>query len=408
MRWLHSILTFSVSGKTRAAIPPFSPETADGNTQARRRRVGGMPFAATAGAVAALVTLGFSVIPSAPLGYSTARAAEMDKTAASPDHDDYAISAERLAEKLKDNPNDADGWLLYARTVSNTKQWDKAIDGYRKAIALGKTDADVQSALGEMLVMQADGIVTPPAHDALIAALKANPKDDVALYYMAIAAGQAGQPQMAIDRFQSLLAAIPEDSPMRDEIAKRIGEAAKAAGLPMPELAKGQPAEPVDPDDAALASLSGKPEAEQKAVAALIVSKLTNHLATEPKDIEGWQRLGRAYLAAADRDKAGDAFQHAAALKPGDIAIRLTAVASLLEGLQPNDPLPPTSLALLREVEAVAPNEPEVLWYLGIAAARDGRHDDALAYWNRLLTQLPVDGEDAKMVRKTMDSLKGG
>lgn len=406
MQFMHSVSGPLAGVMTPATLHSSQQAKTIRHTANGRLRAGGIRLAA--GAVAALAILAGHWAPGGYLGVRAAVAAEMDTAEAGQAHGDFAMEAEKLAEKLKTNPNDAEGWLLYAKTVSTTKQWGKAIDAYRKVIALGKTDAEVESGLGEVLVMQADGIVIPAAHDAFIAALKANPKDDVALYYMAIAAGQAGQPQMAIDRFQSLLAIIPEDSSMRGEVAKRIAEAAKAASLPMPKLAKGLPAEPVDPDDAALETLADKPPAEQKAIVTLIVSKLTDHLTAEPKDIDGWLRLGRAYLAEGERDKAGDAFKHAAALKPGEIAIRLTAVSSLLEGLKPTDPLPPASVTLLREVEAVAPNEPEVLWYLGIAAARDGRRDDAKAYWNRLLAQLPPNGADAKMVHKAMDSLKGG
>jgi cytochrome c-type biogenesis protein CcmH/NrfG len=54
------------------------------------------------------------------------------------------------------------------------------------------------------------------------------------------------------------------------------------------------------------------------------------------------------------------------------------------------------------------PDEPAVLWYLGIDAARETRPADAREYWSKLLTKLPAGGEDAKMVKAAMDSLKGG
>jgi cytochrome c-type biogenesis protein CcmH len=59
-------------------------------------------------------------------------------------------------------------------------------------------------------------------------------------------------------------------------------------------------------------------------------------------------------------------------------------------------------------VEAGAPDESEVLWYLGIAAARDAHPADAKRYWGRLLAKLPAEGEDAKMVTSAMNELKAG
>jgi cytochrome c-type biogenesis protein CcmH len=315
---------------------------------------------------------------------------------------------DKLAAKLKINPSNAEGWLLYARTAGSLRRWGEAEDAYRHAIALGSAGADIQSGYGEMLTLQADGMVTPAAHDAFVAALKDDPKNDVARYYLGLAAGQAGEPEQAIQEFQTLLAEIPEDSPMREEIGKRIGEAAKAAGLPMPELAKGTPAEAQNSDDAAMAAASSMPQGAQQDMIAGMVAKLAARMQTEPGDVDGWMRLGRAYAVLGDREKAADAYGRAAALKPGDVGIRLQGVEGLLTGLKPDDALPVGALALLHQVETVAPEQPEVLWYLGIAAARDAHPVDAKQYWGRLLAKLPADGEDARMVKGAMDSLKGG
>jgi len=109
-----------------------------------------------------------------------------------------------------------------------------------------------------------------------------------------------------------------------------------------------------------------------------------------------------------ERDKAAEAYDHALALKPGGVAIRLQAVEGLLTGLKPADALPPRAIALLKQVERVAPDEPEVLWYLGMAAARDGRPDEARRYWSRLLGKLPAEGDNTRMVKAALGSLKGG
>ncbi len=351
--------------------------------------------------------LGAPGIPDSPFASRAALANEAP--AAEPaGHNDLSQALGKLAAKLKANPSDADGWLLYARTAGSMRHWDEAVDAYHHAFALGRNGGELQAGYGEMLVLQADGIVTPAAHDAFVAALKDDPKQDVAQYYLALAAGQSGEPEKAISVFQGLLADIPEDSPMREEIGKRIAEAAKAAGLAMPELAKGTPAEAVDPDTAAMEAASTMPEGAQKDMIAGMVGKLATRLLTEPGDVDGWMRLGRAYVVMGDRDKAADAYDHAVALKPDEVGIRLQAIEGLLSGLKPDAPLPPRAVVLLRQVERIAPEEPEVLWYLGIVAARDAHPTDAKQYWTRLLAKLPVDGEDAKMVKGAMGSLSGG
>jgi cytochrome c-type biogenesis protein CcmH len=371
------------------------------------------------GAAAVYLVLGAPGIPDTPFSSRQAVAGEAQGGANLPPghtnpgqtdagQHDLGQALDKLAAKLKTDPDNTDRWLLFARTAGSIRRWDDAAGAYRRLIALGRTGPDIQAGFGEILTLQADGIVTPAAHDAFVAAIKAEPRNDVARYYLGLAAGQAGDPELAIKEFQTLLAEIPQDSPMREEIGKRIGEAAKAANLPVPELAKGTQAEPQDPDEATMNAAAAMPEAAQKEMIAAMVARLATRLQTEPNDADGWMRLGRAYIVQGERDKAATAYDRAAALRPNDVSLHLQAAEALLSGLKPDDTLPPVALTLLHRVESVAPDQPEVLWYLGIAAARDSHPADAKHYWSKLLAILPAQGEDARMVKGAMDSLKGG
>jgi cytochrome c-type biogenesis protein CcmH len=205
-----------------------------------------------------------------------------------------------------------------------------------------------------------------------------------------------------------LAAGLPEDSPMRDEIGHRIADAAKSTGIDAPPLPKGLAAEqpPTGPTAEQMqAAAEMTPEQRSQMIGGMI-EKLAAQLKAQPNDLEGWLRLGRAYSVQGDTAKAVDAYDHAAALKPGDSGIKLQTVASLLAGLKPGDELPPRAIALLREVAAVTPDAPEVLWYLGVVAARDGNATEAREKWTKLLASLP-DGEDAKMVKAALGELQG-
>nr|WP_294550510.1 c-type cytochrome biogenesis protein CcmI [uncultured Rhodopila sp.] len=329
-------------------------------------------------------------VPRPPLAGATPGSAPVPRYA------DLQRAASRLAEKLEADPSNADRWVQLARTSASLRRWDSAADAYRHAVSLGLSGPDIQVGFGEMLVMQADGIVTPAAQDAFAATLKDDPKNEVARYYVARAAVQAGHPRDAIRQMQALLADIPEDSAMRDPIGRQIEQAAKAAGLPMPELARGTPSVP--PGSVAKEANPDSATAEQQAA----------RLAEAPDDAEGWMRLGRAYAALHERDKAADAYDRAIALVPGDAAIRLRAIENLLDGVKPGDTLPPRTRALLRQTEAIAPDQPELLWYLGLAAALEAHPADARRYWTHLLARLPAESENAAMVKAAMDSLKGG
>jgi cytochrome c-type biogenesis protein CcmH len=149
------------------------------------------------------------------------------------------------------------------------------------------------------------------------------------------------------------------------------------------------------------------PEQRKDMVNAMIV-QLAAKLQAEPNDLDGWLRIARAYTVQGENGKAADAYDQAAKLKPSDPSIKMESVSVLLSNLQPNDPIPPRAENLLREVAAVAPDSAEVLWYLGVIAAREGRHAEAEHDWTALLAKLDVSSEDYKLVQDALKQLKTG
>ena len=89
------------------------------------------------GAVGSYLWLGAPGLPDEPF---SARKAEVAH-GGNPASLQQATAA--LAAKLKQNPSDAAGWLLYGRSLAMLNQWDQAEDAYRHAIDLGQTDPDV-------------------------------------------------------------------------------------------------------------------------------------------------------------------------------------------------------------------------------------------------------------------------
>jgi len=253
-----------------------------------------------------------------------------------------------------------------------------------------------------MLVMAAGGTVTPAAEEAFRQLLKADPGNGLARFYLAMALAQAGEPRKAIDGWQSLLAEMPADAPQRQVVAQQIAQTAKAAGIPMPELAKGTAP---GPDEQAMTNAASMSDEQRQAMIRGMVEKLAAKQEADPSNLEGWLRLGKAYAVLHEPDKAADAYDKAAALKPDDMAIPLQAARAFLAELKPPARIPPRVVAWLKQVEAHDPQQPVVLWYLGLAAVQDSHPDDARRYWQALHAQLPAGSEDAKMVQTALDAL---
>ena len=318
---------------------------------------------------------------------------------------EMADAAAALAAKLQADPKDTPSWLLYARTEASLGNWQTSADAYSHAIALGNTDAEVFAGYGEMLVLAADGIVGPPARTAFMSALRGDAKNPIARYYLALADAQAGEVPHAIATWQALAGDLPEDSPMREAIGRQIADAARTAGTTAPPLPKGQPAAAPAPTQDQMAAAANMPPAQREQMIRVMVAQLAARMASAPDNPDGWVRLGRAYSVLGETDKAVDAYDHAAKLKPGDVDISLQEVEAMLVNRKPDDAIPPRAVTLLTQIEAASPDRPEVLWYLGVIAIRNGNRDEARREWQRLLTLLPAESEDHKTVAEALQTL---
>lgn len=286
-----------------------------------------------------------------------------------------------LTDRVRAHPDDAEAWTLYARAVSRMDRWDDAETAWRKVIALGHPSPEAVAALGEIMVLRQNGSVGQDARGMFDMALRGDPKNDIARYYLALAAAQDGDAASALTQWQALLDDMGPESPGRTDVQRQMADTARRSGLPMP------------------ASAGPGPDIQA------MVAKLAARLAEHPDDEAGWERLGRSYMVLGQSQGAAEAYEKAAALKPSDPTLKVQAAEAMLVGLKPDDALPARAITLLRQAESSLPADPGILWYLGLDAARG--HDAAHArdYWTRLVKVLPPDGDDIKMVRQALESL---
>jgi cytochrome c-type biogenesis protein CcmH len=344
------------------------------------------------------LALGAPAVPDEPYA---ARGPERALAATQGQHGNVAGAMAALEQDLQAHPDDAEKWLLLARSAAALGQWQKSANAYQKALVLTKNRPDVASAYGEMLVFAADGIVTPRAQEAFTAALARAPKDMAARYYLALGEAQAGNAQVAIDAWQKLAADVA-DPELRNRLRERVAETANSAGIAAPALAA--PAGPSAEDQARAEQMT--PEQRQQMIRGM-VDGLAAKLKANPEDLDGWMRLARAYTVLGEHDKAADAYEQAARLKPEDMGIPLAEADALVTDHSPKVPLPERAVALWQRVDARDPKQPQALWYLGLAAAQQRRLTEASGYWQRLLPLLPEDSDQHKMVAAAIAALQG-
>ncbi|WP_375739157.1 c-type cytochrome biogenesis protein CcmI [Pseudomonas boanensis] len=120
-----------------------------------------------------------------------------------------------------------------------------------------------------------------------------------------------------------------------------------------------------------------------------MTARLERAVEAQPESAEGWYFLGRTYMA---QDRAADAARaYEQAVKRAGRQPELLGQWAQALYFAAQKRLTPEVKALTEEALKADPNEVTSLGLLGIAGFEDGRYQDAIRYWERLIVQLPAD-----------------
>lgn len=263
----------------------------------------------------------------------------------------------KLERKLKDAPDDVDGWVLLARSHGTQRHFAESASALEHALALAPGHPDLLADLADMLAMQAGKSLSGRPSELIDQALRAEPTHRKALSLAATRASQQQRPDEAIGYWRQLRATFPGDAPDAAQIDAILAElgapatAAVAAGAVSgsaalaPAMLARLRAQPL-PDTATLYILARIPGGPSMPVAVLrlpvrqllsgaVVSfrlddsmapMPTQALSTQPRvDLEA-----RISLGGGAQRQAGDLTGRVAGIKPGATEVRL-----LIDGVVP-------------------------------------------------------------------------
>ena len=187
-----------------------------------------------------------------------------------------------LIARVRAQPQDVRAWRYLASAYMAASDPRDAAKALAKVIALsGKGDAGVDAAYGEALVADNGGLVPDEAEDAFNAALKADPRNIPARFYLGMAKAAHNDRAGATLIWQGLLADVPSTAPLHQLLVDRLAMLTSQAGP------------------------GGAPNPRA------MVDMLAARLKADPNDALGWVRLMRAYTVLGETDKAKEALASA-------------------------------------------------------------------------------------------------
>ncbi|TXT23769.1 MAG: cytochrome c-type bioproteinis protein CcmH [Gallionellaceae bacterium] len=140
---------------------------------------------------------------------------------------------DKLAQKLKDKPDDAEGWTMLARSYLALRRFNEAADAYAHAVELMPNNAQLLADYADILAVNNGRNMLGEPEKIIRQALQADPNNAKALALMGTAAYQHKDYKAAIEWWQKLLLNVPPDSQMAASIKANISQAEGFSGQPM-------------------------------------------------------------------------------------------------------------------------------------------------------------------------------
>lgn len=360
------------------------------------------------GAILIYLTLGSPGAPDMPLASRQAEMQAIAETSAA-----LTGEVEALRARLADDPADRASWLRLGNVLRQMERFEDSAEAYRRAAHL-EADAESFGLYAEMLVLAQRGTVPVEASSVFEHVLAASPGDPRSLYYLGLAAEQAGQPRAALERWVRLQAVSPPDAPWMGVLTAKVEALAADHGIALAplreaarqeagQMAAGAPAS--GPSRADIEAAQQMSPEERAAFVQSMVDRLAERLKEQPRDEEGWLRLARAYGVQGEPEKALAAYEAGLVHLPDSVPLLTGYATALYPPGTPEAEMPEAFMAVMRRLQALDETNPQALFFLGNEAARKGDTPTARRLWTQLRDLAPADSPLREQIDRRIEAL---
>jgi cytochrome c-type biogenesis protein CcmH len=143
-----------------------------------------------------------------------------------------ADMAEKLAVRMKDTPEDAEGWAMLARSYTVLGRHPEALVAYEKAVNLRKDDAPLLADYADSLAVKNGRKLAGEPMKWVEAALKLDPRNPKALALAGTHAFDIKDYAGAVKYWEQVVQFGPPDSGYVQQVQAGLAEARQLGGLP--------------------------------------------------------------------------------------------------------------------------------------------------------------------------------
>jgi cytochrome c-type biogenesis protein CcmH len=148
------------------------------------------------------------------------------------DEAQFAEAVDKLAEKLKNEPESAEGWAILARSYARMGRHAEAVPAFEKAVALAPEDARLLADYADTVAMKNDRNLEGEPTKLVERALKIEPDNAKALALAGTAAFNRKDYPTAVRHWERLVKVTSPDAPFMPQLQSSIDEARSLGGMP--------------------------------------------------------------------------------------------------------------------------------------------------------------------------------
>jgi len=191
-----------------------------------------------------------------------AQVASEGEGAGQPNSAQIIAMVDKLAERLKQDPSDGEGWSMLARSYSVMERNAEALDAYARAVALRKDDPSLLVDYADALAVKNNHSLAGEPMKLITQALKIDPANLKGLALAGTDAFVRGDFVQAVRYWSEVEKVGPPDNALVQRVSASLPEARSRAGLPaapapMSAPAPAQAAATQSAPSSAAASVSG-------------------------------------------------------------------------------------------------------------------------------------------------------